>query len=68
MLLCLWIVFSVARTTPLVTLGYTCMGEFSHGNPHHPSSKAAQGPLHRKVETLRLALVVEPAGPCLTAA
>lgn len=68
MLLCLRVVFLVAHVTSLVTLCYTCMGKFSHGNPHHPSSKAAQGLLHRKVETLRLALVVEPAGPCLTAA
>jgi len=63
--LCLRVVFLVAQITPLC---YTCMGEFSHGNPENPSSKAAQGPLHREVETMRLALVVEPAGPCFAGA
>lgn len=58
--LCLWVMFFVSQIRPLC-----CMGEFSHRNPRNPSCKAAQGPLHRKVETLRLALDIDPAVPCL---
>lgn len=68
MVLCLRVVFLVAQITPLVASVLRVHGEISHGNPQNPSSKAAQGPLHGKVETVRFSLDVEPAGPCLAAA